>query len=84
MAKTTKDYFYSQHAHYLSVLTALQCAVHRNSEKVNVDFSSKENLAIKSRLSHSATITKQINAVKEGIALTSRGRSRPVVCLKVY
>ncbi len=33
---------------------------------------SKENLALKSRLSHAATITKQINAIQEGIALTMK------------
>ncbi len=33
---------------------------------------SKENLALKSRLSHTATITKQINAIQEGIALTMK------------
>ncbi len=50
---------------------------------------SKENLALKSRLSHAATITKQINAIKEGIALTmkswevkARGVSKSI--LKVY
>ncbi len=33
---------------------------------------SKENLALQSRLSHAATITKQINAIQEGIALTMK------------
>ncbi len=32
---------------------------------------SKDNLALKSRLSHAATITKQINAIQE-IALTMK------------
>ena len=33
---------------------------------------SKENLALKSRISHAATITKQINAIQEGIAFTMK------------
>ncbi len=33
---------------------------------------SKENLALKGRLSNAATITKQINAIQEGIALTMK------------
>ncbi len=33
---------------------------------------SKEDLARKSPLSHAATITRQINAIQEGIALTMK------------
>ena len=33
---------------------------------------SKENIALKGRLSNATTITKQINAIKEGIALTMK------------
>ena len=33
---------------------------------------SKENLALKSRLSHAATITRQINAMQEEIAFTMK------------
>ncbi len=41
---------------------------------LNVDFflKNKENLSLKSQLSHAATITKQINAIQEGIALNRR------------
>ncbi len=71
MAKTTKDYIYSHAAHYL-----LYNVLYIEAVKLiifNVDFlKSKENLALKSRLRHAATITKQINAIQEGIALTMK------------
>ncbi len=39
--------------------------------KLNI-LKSKENIALKGRLSNATTITKQINAIKEGIALTMK------------
>ncbi len=39
---------------------------------VKLMLKSKENLALKGRLSNAATITKQINAIEEGIALTMK------------
>ena len=49
--------------------------MHTHSKIVRVIFlkKSKENLALKtSGLGHAATITKQINAIQEGIALTMK------------
>ncbi len=54
------------------LIAAIQCVVHRNGE-IDVDYSKKlEDLALKGRLSNAATITKQINAIQEGIALTMK------------
>ncbi len=64
-----KDYIYSQHAHYLSWL--LYNVLYIEAVKLLM-LKSKENLALKSRLNHAATITKQINAIQEGIALTMK------------
>ena len=59
----------------ITCLAAIQCVVHRNGE-IDVDYSKKlENLALKGRLSNAATITKQINAIQEGIALRSTMKS---------
>ncbi len=66
MAKTTKDYITTCLAAIYNVLYI---------EMVKLMFfilKSEENLALKGRLSNAATITKQINAIQEGIALTMK------------
>ncbi len=39
---------------------------------ITFNVESKENIALKGRLSNATTITKQINAIKEEIALTMK------------
>ena len=71
MAKTTKGLFYSQHAHYLSWLPYNVLYIEM-VKLITFNVESKENIALKGRLSNATTITKQINAIKEEIALTMK------------
>ena len=57
------NYIYSQHAHYLSWLPYNVLYIEM-VKLITFNVESKENLALKGRLSNSATITKQINARK--------------------
>ncbi len=56
------------------LITCLDCStLYIEAVKLIIfNLKSKENLALKSRISHAATITKQINAIQEGIALTMK------------
>ena len=55
----------------ITYLAAIQCAV-LYIEMVKLITFNVENLVLKGRQSNSATITRQINAIQEGIALTMK------------